>query len=234
MLNNKTLRSELCSIALLLLPWSKGALANPFSQQLYLIGHIHPYDYPREEFRRATSTRTLLNSLPIPGYDITASADGNSTTGDFKVDGWRVAVSVTTDVPIPRPNLASEGGSKVFDTALLSLAPPSGFVEALRSNPPPREWSVCSAIWTLGLSQAALAAASGTGSDASGSSCDGILSSECIAEMETGFSTAGFCQNQTLPRSCSSLLANGTDGLTRASNLPQSKPNIFKFQTKPY
>lgn len=220
---NRERRFGLSLIVLLLLAWSRGASASPFSQQLYLIGDSHPYDSPREEFRRATSTRTLLNSIPIPGYDVTASAEGNSTTDEFRIEGWRVAVSVTTDVPIPRPNPASEGGSKVYDMASLSLAPPSGLAEALKSSPPSREWSVCAAIWTLGLSQAALAAAAGAGPDASGASCNGILSSDCVTEMEAGFRTAGFCQNQTLPRSCSSFLANGTDGVTRASNLPQSK-----------
>ncbi|KAK5661355.1 hypothetical protein OQA88_11251 [Cercophora sp. LCS_1] len=218
---NMGLRSRLGSLALLLSCCQAGS-ANPFSQQLYLVGESYPYEYSRGDFRRATSTPTLLNSVSITGYDITARAGDNSTTADFMVEGWRLAVSVATDVPIPRPNPDSEGGSKVFDTALLSLSPPSRLVETLEGNAPPQEWSVCSAIWTQGLSQAALAAASVAGSDASGSSCDGILSSECIAEMEAGFNTAGFCQNQTLPRSCSSLLANGTDGVTRASNLPQT------------
>lgn len=202
-------------------------LANPFLQQQYLIGDVYPYDYSPEDFRTATSNPAVQDTFPVPGYDITAGNGSTSTTTrDFRLDGWRLAVSVSSDVAIPGNSPDSQGGSKVFHTAQLSLTPPTRLSDALKKDSADQNWSVCSAIWTLGLSQTALDAASksgsGSGSGGPASSCSGFLPSECISEMEAGFNTAGFCQNQTMPASCTVFFANGTDGVTRGSNLPQS------------
>ncbi|KAK1751109.1 hypothetical protein QBC47DRAFT_392241 [Echria macrotheca] len=198
------------------------ALATPFAQQQYLIGDTYPYGYSPDDFRKATSKTNAVQSVAVPGFDITAAPGNNGTaaTQDFSLDGWRLVVGVTGDVAIPSNSPDSQGGSKVFDTAVLSLTPPAKIANNLGSNPNTDSWSVCSAIWAMGLSSAALSGAAAT-SDASGS-CSGLLSPDCIAEMEAGFNSAGFCQNQTMPLSCATLLANGTDGVTSASNLPQT------------
>lgn len=210
-------------VGLLALSLCSGALASPFSQQQYLISDSYPYGHSPADFRRATSRPTVEDSFAITGYDIAAgNGSATATTKDFGLEGWRLAVSVTSDVPIPSGNPDSRGGSKVFDAALLSLTPPTKLAEALeRDAPSIQDWSVCTAVWTLGLSESALArAASSTGPEGS---CSTILPPDCIAEMQAGFDSAGFCQNQTMPLSCAPYFLNGTDGVTRASNLPQSK-----------
>jgi len=204
------------------------AKPNPFSQQGYLIDNVFPYEYSAEDFRRVTANPAVQDSFPVPGYDITTSKPtGDGNTQNFRVDGWRLGVAIASNVAIPSSNSGGSDGPKVFHTAQLSLSPPASLSSPQDTN----SWSVCSAIWTLGLSQAALDTAPSSISGGPSSSCSGYLSSECISEMETGFNTAGFCQNQTMPRSCAAGFANGTDGVTRAVNLPRSKYPILHYLT---
>jgi len=229
MARHRTLRNALGLLSVTLLLCSQAAAEPPFSQQQYLISGEGPYGYSTGDFRRATEQTSALESFDVPGYDITSTAspqDSNSATQKFGLEGWRLVVSVASDIPVPRGNPDSGGGTKVFDAALLSLSPPSQLAGTLDNGSPPGEWSVCSAVWTMGLSEAALAegaSASDQDASASASSCSSFLPQDCIAEMEAGFNSAGFCQNQTMPRSCAPFLSNGTDGVTRASNLPQSE-----------
>jgi len=221
MARHAPLRHRLGLLAAGLLTYSQAAAATPFSQQQYLIGDEGPYGYSTGAFRQATEKARVTRPYDVPGYDITLAAA--SGTKDSSLDGWQLVVKFVSDVPIPQGSPDSKGGSKVFDTALLSLSLPAKLAGALDGSLQLQDWSVCSAIWTMGLSEAALAGSSASGADASASSCGGLLSQECIAEMEAGFNSAGFCQNQTMPLSCAPFLANGTDGVTRGSNVPQSE-----------
>jgi hypothetical protein len=189
-----------------------GAAANPFAQQQYLVGSEAPHGYSNDDYRKEINVPTKAQSRILPTVDVTDPSYPNSP-----MNGWGLGVKISQNVPFPKGNLQSDGGSKVFDAATLFLTPSRReLAEALR------DWFLCSAVWTNGLSEAALAGATGergTGYD----SCRGMLSDECVSEMIGGFNSANFCQNQTMPRACAPFLANGTDGVTRGSNLPQSE-----------
>ncbi|KAK0642932.1 hypothetical protein B0T16DRAFT_459133 [Cercophora newfieldiana] len=187
----------------------QGAEASPFSQQLFIGGSDGPYGYSAADFRQA-----ILR--PLTG-DAEIAPDIEIKSSDGPISGWKLGVHAFDNVPIPAGNPDSNGGTKVFDTATIHLSPRDS---AQRDEL--RDWSLCSAVWTMGLSEAALAAAKASDTGNSVGSCGGMLPDDCIAEMVAGFNSAGFCQNQTMPRSCAPFLANGTDGVTRGSNLPQS------------
>ncbi len=229
---------------------SSKALAQPnpnpgsFTQQAYLVGDITPFEYSISDFLEKTSTTDAKNSFAVPGYDITATRPSGQTTGnggdsqderddeeddddtklaanDFAIDGWRLTVGATRDIPIPNDvkDKVGIGATPFFDAAIISLSPPARLTEKLEKGEVKENWSLCSAIWPLGLSKQALEGKQ----SGSGSSCSSLLSAECIAEMEAGFNSAGFCQNQTLPQSCAPfLVGGGRDEPLRPFNLPQS------------
>ncbi|KAK4445183.1 hypothetical protein QBC34DRAFT_473086 [Podospora aff. communis PSN243] len=193
----------------------RGAAANPFAEQQYLAGSEGPHGYSNEEYRKAINVPTKSQSRILPTIDVTDPNYSNSP-----MDGWGLGVKLSQNVPFPEDNPERDGGSKVFDAATLFLTPSRReLADGLRS------WFLCSAVWANGLSEAALAGA--TGERGTGrSSCQGMLSDECVTEMSRGFTSADFCQNQTMPRACAPFLANGTDGVTRGAFLPMTIGDI--------
>jgi hypothetical protein len=221
----------------------KSTTPSPFTQQSYLIGEVGPFEYPTAEFLEKTKPPTAQNAFIVPGYDIGSSSRPSRTGGT--IDGWRLVVSVTSDIPIPDSDAVKELELRdpVFDAALVSLSAPDRLAEKLEEDQGERSaiadnWSLCSAIWPLGLSELALEGKQSKSQpgleNVQDLSCNDLLSSECIAEMEAGFNTAGFCQNQTLPRSCAPFLVGGggenSDAITmRAFNVPQSRFSVILF-----
>lgn len=204
-----SLHSQLGLLAIGLVPHIQGVTGqsgSPFSQQQYLIGEFGPYGYSIADFRQA-----LLRPIATAQDDATAV---QITSSGSPIDGWRLSARAFDNVPFPEGNEKS----MIFNTAALYLSPDDS---SQRDNL--RGWSLCSAVWTMGLSEAALSSAKASATGSSLGSCGGMLPDDCIAEMVGGFNSAGSCQNQTMPRSCAPFLSNGTDGVTSASNLPQSK-----------
>lgn len=109
-------------------------------------------------------------------------------------------------------------------------------------------WTLCAAVWITGLFLDEINSTntvsplddstSNSNSDNADSSCTGVVSAQCIADMADGFNAAAQagqnCQNQTLPDSCASAF-KGLEGLP-AFNLPMSTyptppppPSLFFF-----
>ncbi|KAK0614416.1 hypothetical protein B0T14DRAFT_528485 [Immersiella caudata] len=191
--------------------YTQGAsAANPFVQQQYLIGDEGLQGYSNDDFRRAINVPIQERPRILPSINVTDPSHPNSP-----MNGWRLGVKFAENARFPEGNPNS--GSKVFGAATLFLEPSRReLAEALD------DYFLCSAVWTNGLSEMALAGAKGERGGTDFDSCDGMLSRECINEMVEGFRSSGFCQNQTMPRACAPFLANGTDGVTRGSNLPQT------------
>ncbi|KAK3370727.1 hypothetical protein B0T24DRAFT_705137 [Lasiosphaeria ovina] len=215
-----------------------------------------PYNLPTDTFTQAVKSSALAtansSSYPIPGYNVFAPAGNNNYTGPsaddaLATDGFQLVVQVAADVSLQGANPADpssfwaagvDTAAKVFDAALISLSAPASVgsgnrlnastsnVAGLDSGNGDSGWTVCAAVWLLGLSDAALAnTTSSSAPPVLDGSCRGLLPPDCVADMAAGFDAAdGNCQNQTVPRSCRGFLAGGLDG-GAAFNVPQTLPS---------
>ncbi len=179
-------------------------VAQPAAAQSQAVGDLSrsaPYGIPPDEFESLTSDPTASAAFAVPGYNLSAPPGSNpGGNNGSAVDGWRLAVALSADVPLADAGSGVDRSKTTQATTLSLLAPP----DLARIDD---SWRLCALVFN-GLTQ-------DEGGPADGTCTATFLSSECVKQLQvaaTAVSDDGkSCAPAGLPSRCAGQFSdNGT------------------------
>lgn len=147
------------------------------------------------------ATPNATGSVAVTGYDIA------QTWPSQQVDGWTLAVNVSSDISESQTMKGGTGG-KTFTGTSVFLRAPDGVRSGIISNPNAAQettWKICMTFMTNAPGEESAVASNG--------GCT-FLSTECIADLQDAYADK-FAANQdcfasvTIPSSCGNNVNNG-------------------------